>query len=581
MKPPHYRSLYEHSYLLTKNPFGTDIPYGESWGIFLGSGFHNSGIAYAVRIDSIVEIGDINPGVSAMRLLAHEGKPETEVREGDIIVREDLPRLIWRSSETTGGSFTFTPLDYAKRLIVGSWPVTHQVIESAADPRYDGKITRLDPFRDWTRWDKNFFVDRHDKTITLPFKTVVHLDKRLFAGTDEEHPPASIKFTTVFEGDDLDTSSNGLTIRRENGEIIPVNEGDTIQAADFGNLYWDTRSNAGGSLEFVPQDQDGNGIVNIYRHYIEVFIRLTEADPPTTTGDVNAPVVGHNQVNMIDPAVFHHVLPRPTGSTPLILKVLAYTENLEDGRTLYLYTLSGKGTTAYELVRVDAPVSQEEALLRAQAAGGTLLSIDDAMEREWLDEYFFKAQGLTSDDAMHAQNTASTLSAFVIERASHHNPLLIYAEGQHWESVTSYSSGFEHRYLERMGWDSTHNTGGNIVIGQMSSARNDATIMPETIRTIRLTEAPAPAPADPSSDESSDDDKTAVTGKHLDKSAGIVLTAEMLTEGPTASGTPAGATTDTGTPVSGNTPPDRHALTMPSLMDSTLLQDGRQEPPLI
>ncbi|MDO4683116.1 MAG: hypothetical protein Q4B17_10070 [Lautropia sp.] len=572
---PIYFPIYgSTAYKLMMNPFGIDIPYGARHsGMFLGTApdYRRAG-SYGVRFESIDEIGDTNPGVSALRLSAVGGKPETEIRVGDIIMGEDIRRIIWRSSETTGGSFSFRPVDDNKRVIEGGSPIRYQVIESGPDPKYEGKVTTLDPFREWTRWGKQFHVDRYETTLTLPFRTLVRLDKRLFTGTDDDHPPASIKFTTVFENDDVDSSYTALTIRRENGEIVSVREGDVIRPGDFGNLYWDTNANAGGTLGFYPQDQNGKGVVNHQSHYVEVMVRVKEADPPTSTGDVDRPVVGHDQITMIAPGVFHHVMARGSSSNPLAFKVLAVTETLEDGRTRYVHALHNQGTTAYELIRLDAPITREEAMQRAQAAGGTLLSIDNDTERQWLDEYLFKAEGLRGDDVMHAQSTSQTLSAFVIEQADHHNPLRVYGKGQHWDSAVTHDNSFGHGSLERMGWDSTHNTGGSIVIGQMSSTRSGSTLRPETVRTIRLTETPAPAPTDPQDDEATtDDDRTSVSSRVVEKS-GIVLTAEMLTEGAAASGTP---------PSSHSMLPDRHALALSSLMDSALLQDVHQEPPLI
>lgn len=190
---------------------------------------------------AFVRIEKINPtnqtsGEDKVLMLAPEHGATTAVTEGQIIAAADFESLAWNTAANEGGSFTFVPLDSSKHPIAGVSPQTVTVHESPLAPAYDDKIV----------------------TTSAPHDAEHKLSADFFTGSKQAQAPKfihidSIKVTGAADGQ----ASEGLFLRKEDGTLLPLREGNAVEAKDFHRLVWDTTHNGGGSFTFRPLDADG------------------------------------------------------------------------------------------------------------------------------------------------------------------------------------------------------------------------------------------------------------------------------------------------------------------------------------
>lgn len=438
-----------------------------------------------------------------------------EVAVGDILSRDDGNMLVWNGHRNSGGSFTLQPLDANKRPIEGLDPVKYIITEFSAIPDYAGEYTNWVDDRSVPFFHRRV-VSYHENEVRIAFNEDVRLDREIFAGRNPALEPARVRLLwNPSEKSDYDETTPAMTLRKANGEVVPLQKDSIIEFADFGNVYWDTRSTAGGTFSFKPYDHENRPIVAYVRDdpkdpFVEheVRVSLIKSNPPVSQDTGNTTVVGYNTITMIDKAAVHYIFP-PTQSSPTDrnYRVLAVTEQVDENRQLVLYRPSDWfwpletrfKAIAYELVRTSSAIDKETARQMAEAAGGRLLSIDGQyhpQEAAWLQTHFFGPQGVSSDAVMHEQSSNTLLHAFAIEYHNHTHPLVHTADKQEWPSPLASDSTYGQQNMERLQWDSSNNIGGVITFAKVDSGYGYAKVSSEH-RTITLTEAPPPAQTPP------------------------------------------------------------------------------------
>ena len=122
--------------------------------------------------------------------------------------------------------------------------------------------------------------------------------------------------------------------------------------------------------------------------------------------------------------------------------------------------------------------------------------------RTWLEEYFFKAQGTSLDQVLHDDSDAKAQSTtFVVQYDNYAPALFHFQDDQTQHSMVWIDDVYLATDLDNLAWRSGNNKGGSITIAEMDpsfkgtvTATTDtvATILPDTLVTIRFTEDAAP-----------------------------------------------------------------------------------------
>ncbi|MDO5103928.1 MAG: hypothetical protein Q4D91_13730 [Lautropia sp.] len=494
-------------------PDGQTIRYSESDLL----GYDRYGfVANAIRIDAIHEIDDADRTASALMLDAvgtpgsANYKPRQDIRVNDVVDREDISRFSWDNSANRGGHFTFTPLDSLHQPIEGLSSITYRVIEFGPVPAYQGTPLSQQSTSGHYLPSRSSYVQyiRHDHDI--PFNQLTKLDRSLFAGTDPGKEPHAIAvYLAPSALLNQDTSLPLLTIRRPSGEVVPVKENDRIASEDFDHLYWDATRSTVGSLYFIPIDSNGHYIHKQSDMVVAVQLRLMPGPIPLAEGTLDAPVVGHDTISRFDKDVFFNVLGLPSqadmGSKRY--RFLSYTEQTEDGRKIYPYVLMrGSEAKAYELVTLDNAVNKTVAARMALDKGGKLLQVENAKNRAWLDEYFFKAQGTNFDQVLHDSSHGMAQSnAFVVQYDRYKPALFQFASDQSQHNMVWLDGYYSAAELGSFAWRSENNQGGSITVAEVDPAYGafvgsvtsaPATILPDTVVTISFREAPSSGAVD-------------------------------------------------------------------------------------
>ena len=254
----------------------------------------------------------------------------TPVKLGEIIPASQFGSLHWDASHGEGGSFTFTAMD-SKHYSLPNVPLqTITIVEDVAIPDYPGT--------------ESMHLAGHDQTVAF--------DRETFAGTDARKAPAKIKITTLQVDGGVGTSPAALMLDPDGPGGQPAHalaQGETIDAADFGKLSWNTAGNDGGTFTFQPMDASGKAIDGATPQTVVVHESPT---PPTYPADMTARVQhdgtvdfqgeysrlmtgtdttkwpGHIRIDSINPT-------SPTGSVPtLTLASGSGTRTIQNGAVL-------------------------------------------------------------------------------------------------------------------------------------------------------------------------------------------------------------------------------------------------------
>lgn len=214
--------------------------------------------------------------------LQFQGKP---VIDGKTIVQKaDFDKLTWDASKADGGEFRFIPVKAGGEHIqasevVGKIEAQTIHIHEAAAP--------LPPH----------YPDSNTQVTHVGHDSVQRLGTDLFNGTNAERKPAFIKITHIEEADDTDKAHSALTLNKSGVaamEISTANGGYVVSQADFQNLLWDTSTNTGGSIRFIPVDQNGENLPGV----VEQTINISEmSEQPYYGNDGQGVDVAHDKAS--------------------------------------------------------------------------------------------------------------------------------------------------------------------------------------------------------------------------------------------------------------------------------------------
>ena len=215
--------------------------------------------------------------------LLFKGKP---VIDGETIVQKaDFDKLTWDASKADGGEFRFIPVKAGGERIqasevVGKIEAQTIHIHEAAAP--------LPPH----------YPDSNTQVTHVGHDSVQRLGTDLFNGTNAEHKPAFIKITHIEETGATDGKAHAALTLNKSGvaamEISTANGGYVVSQADFQNLQWDTSTNTGGSIRFIPVDQNGENLPGV----VEQTINISEmADQPYYGNDGQNVDVAHDEAS--------------------------------------------------------------------------------------------------------------------------------------------------------------------------------------------------------------------------------------------------------------------------------------------
>lgn len=215
--------------------------------------------------------------------LLFKGKP---VIDGETIVpKADFDKVAWDARNADGGEFRFIPVKANGEHIPESEiegkieAQTIRIHEAAAPlpPRYP---------------------DGNSQTTHVGHDSVQKLDADLFNGSNGERKPAFIKITGFEETGATDDNAHSPLTLNKGGvaatEISTANGSNLVRQADFQNLLWDTSTNSGGTIRFIPVDQNGDPLP----HTTEQTIHISEmSDQPYYGNDGQSVNVAHDEAS--------------------------------------------------------------------------------------------------------------------------------------------------------------------------------------------------------------------------------------------------------------------------------------------
>lgn len=215
--------------------------------------------------------------------LLFKGKP---VIDGETIVpKADFDKVAWDARNADGGEFRFIPVKangehIPEGEIEGKIEAqTIRIHEAAAPlpPRYP---------------------DGNSQTTHVGHDSVQKLDADLFNGSNGERKPAFIKITGFEETGATDDNAHSPLTLNKGGvaatEISTANGSNLVRQADFQNLLWDTSTNTGGTIRFIPVDQNGDPLP----HTTEQTIHISEmSDQPYYGNDGQSVNVAHDEAS--------------------------------------------------------------------------------------------------------------------------------------------------------------------------------------------------------------------------------------------------------------------------------------------
>lgn len=215
--------------------------------------------------------------------LLFKGKP---VIDGETIVpKADFDKVAWDARNADGGEFRFIPVKANGERIP----------EGEVDGKIEAQTIRIHeaaaplPPR---------YPDGNSQTTHVGHDSVQKLGADLFNGSNGERKPAFIKITGFEETGATDDNAHSPLTLNKGGvaatEISTANGSNLVRQADFQNLLWDTSTNTGGTIRFIPVDQNGDPLP----HTTEQTIHISEmSDQPYYGNDGQRVNVAHDEAS--------------------------------------------------------------------------------------------------------------------------------------------------------------------------------------------------------------------------------------------------------------------------------------------
>ena len=272
-----------------------------------------------IRIEKITAKDGDGTGTALQRDADGDGPgAPTAVSEGDVISAADFGKLSWNTAHNDGGSFRFVALDANRKPILGADSQTITVSESPAVPDYPSTRDPLSA--------------AHDQTLAL--------GQDLFAGNTANKAPAFVRIESITP---LDGDSTGIALQRDDdgaGPAAPtaIQQGDVINAADFGKLSWNTAHNNGGSFSFMPLDANQKPILGATAQTVSVYESPAAPDYP---GVRNPLTVAHDQTRALGQELFAGNTP---GKAPAFIRIESIDAKDGDGTGAALQREADGGT---------------------------------------------------------------------------------------------------------------------------------------------------------------------------------------------------------------------------------------------
>ena len=285
--------------------------------LFVGSA--SSKAPAFIRIEKITAKDGDGTGPALQRDADGDGpSAPTAVSEGDVISAADFGKLSWNTAHNDGGSFRFVALDANRKPILGADSQTITVSESPAVPDYPSTRDPLSA--------------AHDQTLAL--------GQDLFAGNTANKAPAFVRIESITP---LDGDSTGIALQRDDdgaGPAAPtaIQQGDVINAADFGKLSWNTAHNNGGSFSFMPLDANQKPILGASAQTVSVYESPAAPDYP---GVRNPLTVAHDQTRALGQELFAGNTP---GKAPAFIRIESIDAKDGDGTGAALQREADGGT---------------------------------------------------------------------------------------------------------------------------------------------------------------------------------------------------------------------------------------------
>lgn len=255
-----------------------------------------------------IRITQLNPEDSdgttpALILLSDDGSARA-LSVGDEITQADFGRLRWQAGGNSGGSFDFVPLTARGEIILGATPQRISVHESPLPPEYHGSTGQ---------------AVAHDQ--------VLGIDTALLTGTSPARAPAHVRIEAITPAGTVAPDAPALFLLDRDGQRIPVQPGQVLNAEQYGRLHWDSDVNAGGQFRFQALDEAGHAIQGSEPRTITI---IEDPLPPVYPAAPEALAVAHDATLNIDPLRF-------TGTDisrkPDFIRITAIDESGSAGQT--------------------------------------------------------------------------------------------------------------------------------------------------------------------------------------------------------------------------------------------------------
>lgn len=160
----------------------------------------------------------------------------------------------------------------------------------------------------------------------------------------------------------------------------------------------------------------------------------TPNQPHTAGGTPNAPVVAHNAITNLSEASFSQSLADGANAVKIV-RVLSAEGQDADGRLLHFFKDQGTDRlTAYEVIEIKEGITWHEAVDRAAAMGGKLLTIDSAEEARALADNLSSRMPDTPYDAQSLAANGAWIGLSQTADASAPNA------GWHWQGGKAFSA---------------------------------------------------------------------------------------------------------------------------------------------
>lgn len=455
-----------------------------------------------------IKISEIKNGAgdaaAAEGTLKYEG---TAVNATTVIDLTKLNLLVWDASLAEGGSFKFTAVQ-ANGDPIAQGPAAQSVtINEAAAPV-------VEPPKVPSYGDEALVstVASHNKA-DHSFASM----KEAFEGTGDTKA-TYIKITEIKNGTPGAPNAEEDTLKYENNNVT---SDMVIDLAKLDQLVWDASKAVGGSFKFTAVQQSGDPIVG------GPGAQTVTINEPLHTPTPEQKEVVKNDVTPLGKDLFDSSVEGNTD--PKFIKITAITPKADELASQHV--INTEGNTAYQVVKVEAGITLEQAKVAAREMGGTLLEIssedeltqikghatlleklgklgegsDDIKKGAWFlnpsegaAAEAKNSEGIYADGTLKfvsdAEASDTKLNGYIVEfnRYSIQKAGLLVGD-QGSSKAVSVNDVLDTTEMSKLSWDSVFNNGGEVKFIEVT-AKQDGQNAPGAVEnTLTITESSATA----------------------------------------------------------------------------------------